>query len=84
MHEGHDHSHHSQEIGFETLDQAVALMSYMLEHNRHHAEELHDLCHKLEAMGKGDVANLLDASVDDFRSGNAMLESALALLKKED
>lgn len=84
MHEGHDHSHHVQESGFETLEQAVALMSYMLEHNRHHAEELHDLCHKLEAMGKGDAANLLDASVDDFRSGNAMLESALALLKKED
>ncbi|MBR6205719.1 MAG: hypothetical protein IKQ73_00925 [Oscillospiraceae bacterium] len=58
-------------------------MTYMLEHNRHHAEELHELCHKLEAMGKGEAANLLDASVDDFRAGNAMLESALDILKGE-
>ncbi|MCR5173807.1 MAG: cobalt transporter [Oscillospiraceae bacterium] len=83
MHEGHEHTHHGDDLGFETVAQAVALMTYMLEHNRHHAEELHELCHKLEAMGKGEAANLLDASVDDFRAGNAMLESALDILKGE-
>ncbi|MCQ2451600.1 MAG: hypothetical protein MJ075_00500 [Oscillospiraceae bacterium] len=83
MHEGHYHTHHGEEAGFETIEQAIALMSYMLEHNRHHAEELHELCHKLEAMGKGDAANLLDASVDRFFDGNAMLESALETLKGE-
>ena len=83
MHEGHEHTHHGDDLGFETVAQAVALMTYMLEHNRHHTEELHELCHKLEAMGKGEAANLLDASVDDFRAGNAMLESALDILKGE-
>jgi len=84
MHEGHHHTHHGDDAGFETIEQAVALMSYMLEHNRHHADELHELCHKLEAMGKGEAANLLDASVDKFNDGNAMLESALDTLKREN
>jgi len=83
MHEGHHHTNAGDEAAFETLEQALALMSYMLEHNRHHAEELHELCHKLEAMGKGDAANLLEAGVDKFRDGNAMLESALDTLKGE-
>ena len=83
MHDGHHHDHHTHEHGFETIEQAIALMTYMLEHNKHHAEELHELSHKLEAMGKGDAACLLDASVDGFMTGNAMLESALENLKKE-
>ena len=84
MHEGHDHHHHSHEEGFETIEQAVALMTYMLDHNRHHADELHDICHKLEAMGKTEAACLLEASVNSFNSGNEMLEAALENLKKED
>ena len=83
MHEGHDHHIHNQETGFETVEQAAALMTYMLEHNKHHAQELHELSHKLEAMGKTDAAFLLDAAVENFNSGNAMLESALDNIKKE-
>ena len=56
MHEGHEHTHHGDDLGFETVAQAVALMTYMLEHNRHHADELHDVCHKLEDMGKAEAA----------------------------
>ena len=84
MHDGHNHDHHTHDHGFETIEQAIALMTYMLDHNKHHAHELHELSHKLEAMGKGDAACLLDASVDGFMTGNAMLESALENLKKED
>ena len=46
MHEHeHEHTHpheHGAIPGFESLDQAEALMSYMLDHNRHHADELHE------------------------------------------
>lgn len=84
MHDGHDHNYQGHEHGLETIEQAVALLTYMLEHNKHHAEELHEMSHKLEAMGKGDAACLLDAAVDGFCSGNNMLESALENLKKED
>ena len=56
-------------------------MSYMLDHNRHHAEELHELCHKLEASGKGEAAKLIDEAVDRFGEGNELLAKALEALK---
>ena len=56
----HTHSHEHSHSGFESIQQAEALMKYMLDHNRHHAEELHELCHKLEASGKGEAAKLID------------------------
>ena len=57
----HSHDHHSPE-------EALALLTYMLGHNRHHAEELHELAH--------------DAVVD-FTLGNEKLEEALRILKGE-
>ncbi len=86
MHE-HEHAHghthdHGPVTGFDSLEQAEALMSYMLDHNRHHAEELHELCHKLEASGKGAAAGLIDEAVDRFFEGNDLLEKALAALKE--
>ena len=81
---GHSHSHsHGEVAGFDSLDQARALMAYMLDHNRHHAEELHELCHKLEATGKADAAALIHAAVEHFGEGNQLLESALEKMKQE-
>ena len=85
MHE-HEHKHsHPHEHGpisaFDSLEQAEALMSYMLDHNRHHAEELHELCHKLEASGKTEAAKLIDDAVDRFGEGNELLAKALEALK---
>ena len=85
MHE-HEHKHsHPHEHGpisaFDSLEQAEALMSYMLDHNRHHAEELHELCHKLEASGKTEAAKLIDEAVDEFGAGNELLAKALEALK---
>ena len=80
----HTHTHaHEHTEGFASMDQAEALMTYMLDHNRHHAEELHELCHKLEASGKSEAAALLHDAVDRFGEGNALLESALEKLKQE-
>lgn len=82
----HEHSHthsHGEVAGFDSVEQAAALMGYMLEHNRHHAEELHELCHKLEATGKAEAAAKIHDAVDRFGEGNALLESALADLKQE-
>ncbi len=79
---GHGHIHtHGPVSAFDSLEQAEALMSYMLDHNRHHAEELHELCHKLEASGKGAAAKLIDESVDRFGEGNELLAKALEALK---
>lgn len=79
----HTHEHFHENItAFESLDQAVALITYMLEHNKSHAEELHEICHKLEASGQSEAAYLIDDAVGCFRDGNAMLELALNNLKK--
>lgn len=78
----HSHEHEHPVQGFESLEQATALMGYMLEHNRHHAEELHELCHKLEADGKAEAAALIHQAVDCFGQGNDLLEQALTQLKE--
>lgn len=71
----HDHEHpHDHASPEETL----ALLTYMLGHNRHHAQELHELAHGVEP----DVADLLHEAVDAYEEGNARLEEALALLKE--
>ena len=85
MHEHeHEHSHpheHGDIPAFESLDQAEALMSYMLDHNRHHADELHEVGHKLAHSGKEEAAKLIHGAVDAFNSGNELLEKALEALK---
>ena len=85
MHEHeHEHTHpheHGAIPGFESLDQAEALMSYMLDHNRHHADELHEVGHKLAHTGKEEAAKLLHEAVDAFNRGNELLAKALEALK---
>lgn len=70
----HDH-HHDHSSPEETL----ALLNYMLGHNRHHAQELHELAHGVE----GEAAELLHEAVDDLARSNDKLERALAILKGE-
>ena len=72
-HHDHDHHHHDHTSPEETL----ALLTYMLGHNRHHAQELHDLAHSAD----GEAARLLHEAVADYEQGNDKLERALSLLK---
>ena len=98
LHEGHDHSHddchehshgehhhhHHHEHGEGTVsEQTVALVSYMLDHNRAHAEEIHELSHKLDAMGQHEAAELIGEGVGCYIDGNEKLAQALALLREE-
>ena len=76
----HDHSHsHGQEV---SAEERLALLKYMVQHNAHHAEELHGLTHRLEAMDQNNAAALLDMALDAFQQGNERLEAAIACLKK--
>ena len=85
MHEHeHEHSHpheHGDIPAFDSLEQAEALMSYMLDHNRHHADELHEVGHKLAHSGKEEAAKLIHDAVDAFNKGNELLAKALEALK---
>ena len=69
----HTHEHHSPE-------ETVALLAYMVTHNQHHAEELHELAHSVE----GEAAQLLHEAVVDLTVGNEKLAEALRILKREE
>lgn len=76
------HSHEHSHGGFESVEQAEALMKYMLEHNRHHADELHQVCHKLEDMGKTAAAAELGLALSRYNEGNDNLARALEALQE--
>ena len=78
------HTHAHEHGGFESPEQARALMSYMLEHNRHHADELHEVCHKLEDMGKTAAAASLGAALEAYTHGNEHLEEALKAMQEAE
>ena len=72
----HEHDHgHSHSVA-SSPEEAQALLKYMLDHNQHHAEELHDLAHCFEA----EIADLVHDAVDKLEESNDLMEQALALL----
>ena len=80
----HPHTHeHAVPADGDTLKKTVALLSYMVEHNKAHAQEVHDLSHELSADGKKEAASLIHRGFALYREGNELLERALAALKEE-
>jgi hypothetical protein len=80
----HTHSHggHSHEHGDVKEDKEVfALITYMLSHNRHHAQELRELADRLLNSGKSEAAAVLSEAVSFFEEGNDRLEKTVNLLK---
>ena len=71
------------EVGkiFYAEKETIALVGYMVDHNKHHAMELADMAKKLREMGKTEAADQIDRAVSDFESGNVRLSVALSLLK---
>ena len=95
-HDHHDHDHHEHDHGHEHCHteecgscggcadpekETIALVGYMVDHNKHHAMELADMAKKLREMGKTEAADQIDRAVSDFESGNVRLSVALSLLK---
>ena len=86
---GHDHGHHHDHEcgcgcgcgGHEQQDENVAILSYMLDHNRHHALELKEIAKHLREAGKDEVADQIEKGVEDFEKGNMRLSIALSLVK---
>ena len=67
----HDHDHdHPHDHGHTGLEERVAMLTYMLGHNQHHAQELHELAHDL---GDSEAAQLIHDAVVDFEVGNKKL-----------
>lgn len=76
----HEHTHehgHTHEI--HSPEETVALLTYMVGHNQHHAEELHELAHSVE----GEAQQLLHEAVVELTLDNEKLAEALRILKEE-
>lgn len=78
-HEHHEHEHHEHPHPTVSPEERLALLSYLLDHNRHHARELHELAH---GLGNEEAAQLIHDAVVDFTMGNDKLAEALSLLKE--
>ena len=84
----HDSSCSSQEHcgsceGGDCKKETVALLTYMLQHNEHHAAELDQMADNLAKMGMDAAAKTIKESVSDFQKGNMRLGLALTLVKEE-
>ena len=55
------------------------LLKYMLDHNRHHAEELHDLAHNFDEV----AGDLIHEAVDKLGESNDLIEQALSLIQNQ-
>ncbi len=87
---GHEHSHeHSHDCthecgtcgGCDPMQETLALMQYMVNHNAAHANELAGLAQKLEELGNRAAAEQVRAAVSEFEKGNLRLATVLAALK---
>ena len=88
--EGHEHTHdeacgheHCGSCGGDCKNETVALLTYMLQHNEHHAAELDQMADNLKKMGMETAAKTIKAAVDDFQKGNMRLGLARTLVKEE-
>ncbi len=81
----HDHGHphtHSHEAESGAPSQTVALLRYMLEHNRSHAAKVSALIPKLVDEGKADAAMMIETGVKSYKDGNDWLAAALKKLEE--
>lgn len=69
--------------GGDCKNETVALLTYMLQHNEHHAAELDQMADNLAKMGMDAAAKTIKESVADFQKGNMRLGLALTLVKEE-
>ena len=85
----HEHAHNHGEQGCSSCgcvgecskpaNEQEAILAYMLDHNRHHAEELHDLAHSFDEV----TADLIHDAVDKLGESNDLIEQALSLIANQ-
>ncbi|MBQ6314989.1 MAG: cobalt transporter [Mogibacterium sp.] len=78
--DGTVHTHSHGHAAASSPEEALALLTYMLSHNRHHAEELHDLGHCFDEV----AGDLIHDAVDKLNESNELIEQALSLIKNAE
>ena len=92
LHEEGHHHHHDHNCGgscgscgskceHTPMEELMALMQYMVNHNAAHAKELADLAAQLDKAGNHAAFEQVMAAVSDFEKGNMRLSMVLAGLK---
>ncbi len=87
-HHEHTHSHDcsgscagcASQCEHTPMEELVALMKYMANHNAAHARELADLAKELDKAGSHAAYEQVMAAVSDFEKGNMRLSVVLASL----
>ena len=87
-HHHHDHSHDCNGscsgcaggCSHTPMEELMALMKYMANHNAAHARELADLAVQLDKAGNHAAFEQVMAAVSDFEKGNLRLTAVLASL----
>lgn len=86
----HEHSHNCEghcdhcatQCEHTPMEELMALMQYMANHNAAHTKELADLAVQLENAGNHSAYEQVMAAVSDFEKGNMRLSAILASLKE--
>lgn len=78
-----DHTHTHSEIGT-PMEEMLALMRFMVNHNDSHAQELAELAQQLKEAGKTRAYKQIMDAVSDFDMVNAKLEAVLDELSIAD
>ena len=87
---GHSHADHACDTAHcgscsegDCKNETLALLTYMLQHNEHHAQELDQMADNLAKMGMDAACKTIKEAVADFQKGNMRLGLALTLVKEE-
>lgn len=77
-HGGHSHTHaHPHQMDETPLDETLALMKFMVQHNDSHAQELAELACQLQASGESTAYRKIMDAVSTFDMANATLDAVL-------
>lgn len=79
----HTHEHCGSCQEGDCKKETIALLTYMLQHNEHHAQELDQMAENLDKMGLAASAKAICDAVADFQKSNMRLGLALTLVKEE-
>ena len=88
-HGGHVHSHdhgdhdHHHGAGETPMEELLALMKFMVQHNDAHAQELAELADQLRGAGREHAYKKLMDAVADFDMANARLDAVFSELNTE-
>ena len=77
----HHHEHCNHCHNCDPMQETLALMQYMVNHNAAHARELSELADKLADLGNCEAAQQVRTAVSEFEKGNLRLSAVMASLK---